>query len=52
MVNKWFITKTFVQIMTAGASSVKELSSNQEGDDEKRRKSPQVCPFLKKKLSL
>ncbi|XP_039550561.1 PC4 and SFRS1 interacting protein 1a isoform X2 [Pimephales promelas] len=31
------------KIMTAGASSVKELSSNQEGDDEKRRKSPQVA---------
>ncbi|XP_067297692.1 PC4 and SFRS1 interacting protein 1a isoform X3 [Pseudorasbora parva] len=29
------------KIMNAGASSVKELSSNQEGDDEKRRKSAQ-----------
>lgn len=36
--------------MNSGASSVKEMSSNQEGDDEKRRKSSQVCicPFLKK----
>ncbi|XP_077088475.1 PC4 and SFRS1 interacting protein 1a isoform X3 [Siphateles boraxobius] len=31
------------EIITAGASSVKELSSNQEGDDEKRRKSSQVA---------
>ncbi|RXN30177.1 PC4 and SFRS1-interacting -like protein [Labeo rohita] len=30
-------------IMNAGAGSVKDLSSSQEGDDEKRRKSAQVC---------
>ncbi|XP_051752839.1 PC4 and SFRS1 interacting protein 1a isoform X4 [Ctenopharyngodon idella] len=29
--------------MNSGASSVKEMSSNQEGDDEKRRKSSQVA---------